>query len=314
MRRYLVTILMLLILSACAPSRPDEAPHVVVTIPPLYGLAASLMEGVATPELLIEGGMSPHSFQFRPSQMRMMTSADLVFWMGAGLEMPLADVVAGLGGDTVVLELGVLEGLTLLPAREGGVWAAHHHDEDGDHEEGHEGHDHGMYDPHLWLDPRNGIAMARAMAAALMEADPGNAERYQQNLAALEARLGQLDAELAGRLAPFADAPYLTYHDAYQYFERRYGLQAAGTVTLDADRLPGARTVMDLHDMIAARGVVCVFSEPQFEPRMVSILIEGTGARTGTLDPLGAELPLSPLVYDQLLQSLADHFIQCMDQ
>jgi zinc transport system substrate-binding protein len=117
---------------------------------------------------------------------------------------------------------------------------------------------------------------------------------------------------MAARLAPVTSVPYIVFHDAYQYLERRYGLAAAGAITVAPERRPGARRVQEIRARIARSGVACVFAEPQFEPALVRTLTEGTKARAGVLDPLGADLAEGPFLYEALLERLADALAGCL--
>ncbi len=303
--RYILAAILHAWLIGVLPAQ--AAPNVVVTIKPLYGIAASVMEGVGSPELLIEGAISPHTFQFRPSQMQRLADADVVIWMGENVEMPLAESMAALPARVHVIEMATHPALVRLAYRTGGVWpseadvepaAAHAHE--------------GALDPHLWLDPRNGILMARIMAEALSAADPEHAALYAANADALSARLSAIDAGIREQLAPFAGQPFIVFHDGFQYFEARYGLTAAGSIALDPERPPGPRTVMELRYEIMDRNISCVFSEPQFGMQLVETVVEGTAARAATLDPIGAQWPATAGVYEHLLQHLADDFVACM--
>ena len=165
---------------------------------------------------------------------------------------------------------------------------------------------------HFWLDPANAKTLAAAIAAALGAADPEHAETYRANAGAFEADLAVLTAELDASLAAVRDRPFIVFHDAYQYFERRFGLVTAGSVTVTPDAMPGARRVTELRDRIRQSGVACVFAEPQFEPAIVAAIVEGTGARPGELDPEGANLPEGPGLYRQLLENLAAGLTACL--
>jgi zinc transport system substrate-binding protein len=293
----------------------------VATIKPIHSLVAAVMQGVGEPHLLLAAG-SPHSYSLKPSDARALQRAKLVFQVGPQLETFLVAPLQTLAGDARVVTLAEASGLTLLPYRTGGDWDAHDHDgedrdEHGDahankHEDGEPAHAPGGTDMHLWLDPANGRAMVGAIAAALADADPANAERYRANAAALQAKLDALGAELAPRLAPLRGKPFVVFHDAYQYFERAFGLQAAGSVTVSPERQTGARHLAELRERIARLRVVCVFAEPQFEPRLVATLIEGTGARSGTLDPIGADLAAGADLYVALLRRNADALAACL--
>ncbi len=207
-------------------------------------------------------------------------------------------------------------GVRLLPARPAGLWEATPEQGDGEHaedaaEEQHD-HAHGAHDLHVWLDPRNAAAMVEAIAATLAGADPARAATYRANARRLQGRIAALEDELGARLAPVRERPYLVYHDAYRYLEARYGLHAAGAVTASPERAPGARRIAALREPLQRREVVCVFTEPQFRPRIVRTLVEGTGARVGVLDPLGAALPEGPALYFRLMRGLAEGLRECL--
>src|SRR5690606_1237307 len=126
------------------------------------------------------------------------------------------------------------------------------------------------------LDPVNAARMTEAIADALVRADPANAAGYLANATAQAERLEVLRAEIDTMLAPVREVPFVVFHDAYQYFERRFGLAIAGSVTVTPDAMPGAARVAEIRSRIAAAGAACVFSEPQFEPAIVQTIIEGS--------------------------------------
>ncbi|HYC03292.1 MAG TPA: zinc ABC transporter substrate-binding protein [Azospirillaceae bacterium] len=281
------------------------APQVVASVKPLHSLAASLMQGVGEPHLLVRGTATPHAFALKPSDARALAQAALVFWMGPELEAFLQKPLAGNGKAVALLAAPGVQG---KPARRGGAWEAH--DPGHAHDHGHEAG--GAVDPHAWLDPRNARAMAEAMAAALVRADPANAARYQANLATLSADLDALDRELEGVLAPVRTKPFVVFHDAYHYLEDRYGLNAVGALTVNPERPPGAARLSELRARIRDLGAACVFAEPQFEPALVDTLIAGTPARKGVLDPEGAAIPDGPELYFALMRANARALTGCL--
>ena len=192
------------------------APNVLATIKPVHSLVAAVMQGVGTPELLIGGALSEHSYALKPSDARKIERAAAIFEIGPDLETYLTAPLATLGARGRVVVLERAPGVRLLPARRGGLW------EDAD------GHDHGPTDPHIWLDPHNAIAMTAAIAATLVKLDPAHAAAYRANGARQIAATKALDKELGAKLARLRGRPYLVFHDAYHYFEARYGLAAAG--------------------------------------------------------------------------------------
>ena len=336
-------------------ARADAAPRVAVSIKPVHSLVAGVMEGVGAPTLLVKGAASPHTYSLRPSDVRAIRSAELVFWVGDEVEPFLAKPLAALARGARVVELSRIEGVTLLDARTGGVRDSHgdhgkgsekeharhgeharnehRHPEHGHDEHGHdeqgqaaparheepgthreEGHAHERHetDVHLWLSPDNAQAITRAVVRALSETDPPNAALYRENGRELAARLDALDEEVRETLRAVLREPYFVFHDAYQYFESHYGLNAMGSITVSPDRQPGARRLHEIRQKIRASGAYCVFSEPQFEPKLVEILVHGTHARTGVLDPLGADLEPGVEAYFTLLRDLASAFRSCL--
>ena len=189
------------------------------------------------------------------------------------------------------------------------------HGDEGDHahvheEDGHE-HGHGEYNMHLWLDPVNAAVIVGAMADALARLDPERESVYRENESALKSRLHALDDELKEAFAPVQDRGFVVFHDAWQYLDTHYGLRAVGSVTVSPDQAPGAARLSEIREKVSKAEATCVFAEPQFEPRLVRTLVEGTGAATGTLDPLGAALEDGPDLYFDLMRENARAFRAC---
>ncbi len=310
MPRTLPILAGLLLLTTAA----SAAPAVVATTKPIHSLVAAVMDGVGEPDLLVDGAASPHTYSLKPSDAAALESADVVFWTGHGMELFLGEALGTLSGHATVVELAETPGLQLLPMREGGAFEAHDHDHDHDHDDhGHADDAEGEADMHFWLDPENAALMVTHIAGVLAEADPANAAAYEANAAATLATLDALEAELATALAPVADRPFIVFHDAYQYFERRFGLTAAGSITVSPEVLPGAARIDALRHAVADRHAVCVFAEPNFQPALVATVSEGTGARAGTLDPEGSTLAAGPGLYPELMRGLATGMLDCLE-
>jgi zinc transport system substrate-binding protein len=292
---------------------------VVVTVKPLHSLVAGVMDGVGVPDLMIRGAGSPHTYSLKPSEARLLESAQVIFWVGEPLETFLQKPLSALGREARIVEAMRMPGVRLLPGRRGGLWdepAAH--DDPGRGPGTGETHGHAgergdaSGDGHLWLDPANARVIARVAAEVLGQSDPVNRGRYAANADRLAARIDALDDELKRRLAPVRDAPFVVFHDAYQYFEKAYALRAVGSIVVSPERTPGARRVRETRVKIRGLGARCVFSEPQFPPAIVGTLLEGTGARTGTLDPLGADLPAGADAWFALMRNLAGALAGCL--
>ncbi len=307
MPRFVCAILALAWL--VCPAGAQAAPSVVASIKPVHGVVAALTDGVTRPRALVTGGASPHTYSLRPSDARALAGADLAVWVGPGLERFLAGPMESLAADARVVRLAGVDGLTRLPVRRAGVFAA-----DGGRPEKAAGAGHCDINMPLWLDPHNVLAWIGPLVDALKAVDPAHADAYEANAKAFRQRLEKLDAALAARLAPGTDVPYVLFHDAYAYFEHRYGLTPAGVVTVDPGRKPGARRLRAIRRAIRERDVRCVFREPQFAPALVETIVAGTPARVGVLDPLGADLEGGPGFYPALLRNLADGYTGCLGQ
>ena len=307
-----------LLTTALLTTTAMAAPDVVASIKPVHSLVSAVMAGVGEPTLIVKGSASPHTYALKPSDAGALESADIVFWTGHGMELFLADALETLATDAIVVELAESPGITLLSVREGGAFEAHAHegeehgDEEHDHE--HQEHDeHGEGDMHFWLDPENAKLMVTQIATTLAEVDPENATAYQANAEAELVRLDELEAELAATLAPVADKPFIVFHDAYQYFEARFGLTLAGSVTVTPEVMPGAARIDELKAKIAELGATCVFAEPNFEPTIIAAITEGSPAKSGVLDPEGGALAEGVELYPTLLRGLADSLVDCLE-
>lgn len=305
------------------------APQVAADIAPVHALAARVMKGVGEPALIVRPGASPHDYALRPSEAAAMQRADVVFWVGEALTPWLGKAIHAVAADAASVQLRDAPGVALLAVRTGATFAPHAHDEHADEADEHDDdlavasedhateadghdHDHAAFDEHLWLDPENAKAWLTAMATALSTADPANAATYFANASAGRAELDALSAEIAATLAPAHGRPFVVFHDAYQYFEARFGMPAAGAVTLSDGAPPSAARVAEIRQTVQRLGATCVFAEPQFAQGVVDAVAEGTGARVGVLDPLGIALRPGPGLYGDLLRGLARALAECL--
>ena len=437
--------------------------NVVTSVKPVHSLVSGVMEGVVTPDLIVEGAASPHTYSLKPSQAKQLEEADLVFWMGHELESFLEKPLEAITSKAKVIELIDSPGLKKLDMREGGAFDEHGHEEDGEHsEEGHdehagEGHafewagvfklpagdytwtfakvdgdyadpkmkmvflptssdgeegieeqeevaerlirsqssvkrnhdgrltpneenayqlvfdanrnvtefritiknegayafftehmpfefeadehflknasgkdieptaqepeaghhhhhGHGEFDLHVWLDPENAKVLVQEIKGALVELDPGNAGTYEANAKNLMVKLDRLISEISSTLASSKGKGFVVFHDAYQYFEERFGMTAVGSITVSPEVVPGASRIRELKDKIVELDAHCVFSEPQFQPKIVFTVAEGTQANTGVLDPLGASIADGPELYFTLIRDMANSLQECLSK
>lgn len=305
-----------------------RGPSVAADIAPVHALVAQVMGDLDTPALVVRPGASPHGYAMRPSEAAALDRADLVIWMGPALTPWLEGAIGTLAAQAQVLELLDADGLTLHPFRTGTGFEPHDHDAPGDHvdhadhdkhdkhaddsPDAHQDHAHAGVDPHAWLDPVNAQVWLGVIAAELSALDPENAATYAANARAGRAALDDLQTELRATLAPMAGRDFVVFHDAYQYFEARFEVPSAGAIALGDAADPGPARIAELRDLVKARGIDCVFAEPQFDPRLVQAVFGGV-VHHGVVDPLGTDLAPGPQLYPDLLRGMAGAFAACAD-
>ena len=292
---------------------------VVTSIKPLHSLTSYILEGVGEPELIIDGVASPHNFQIKPSHAKMLQNADLVIWIGEDLESFLPTALKSIPKDAVVFELLDQSGLKKLKFREKNIFEGHDdhgHDEhakkEDDHDDhGHDdhGHGHGSFDPHIWLDPANAKVIVKKITNQLSKIDKDNASTYKANSKKVIKDLDGLIKEVKNEINK--DASFVVFHDAYQYFEKRFGLNVIGALTVNPDVMPGAEQLSEIREVIEHEKAKCIFSEPQFNPNIINSIASDTGVKTGILDPLGANINKGKGMYFQLIKDMSRSLKDC---
>ena len=306
-----------------------DAPSVAVDIAPVHSLVARVMEGVATPNLIIQSGASPHEYSLRPSEARALQEADVVFWVSEGLTPWLQSALETLAADAAVTELLETDGTIELEFRQGALFEKHEHGEEAEHD-GHEGHDahadhegddnhddhaghgHGEHDPHAWLSPQNASNWLNIIAGQLSATDPDNAGAYFANAAAGRAEIVALTAEINGMLEPLRGGKFIAFHDAYQYFENDFNFPASGAISVSDASDPSPARIAEIRDRIASEGIDCVLAEPQFNPGLIATTLEGSDAKTAVIDPLGSDLDIGSGLYPQVIRNLAASLADCL--
>jgi zinc transport system substrate-binding protein len=327
-----------------------EVPRVAVDIAPVHSLVARVMEGVGTPDLIVQPGASPHEYALRPSEAAALQEADVVFWVSADLSPWLVNAVETLSANASVTELMETDGTTVLDFREGALFEKHahgaeEHDEaahdeaaheghaadehdhnhaeekqaEGEHDhashsdhEAHAGHAHGKHDSHAWLSPQNASNWLNVIAAQLSAADPENAGAYFANAAAGRAEMDTVITDVSAMLEPVRGGRFVVFHDAYQYFETAFDFPAAGAISVSDASDPSPARIAEIRSRIAEEGIDCVLAEPQFNAGLVATVLDGTEAKTAVLDPLGADLEKGATLYPQLIRNLASNLAACL--
>ena len=310
---------------------------VVTSIKPIHSLASYLMDGIGKPELIVDGYASPHGFSMKPSHAKMLQNADLIFWVGEDLENFLEKPLKSIAKKAEKIELIEIKGLNVLKFRERNIFDEHDHDDHGhddhgkkeddhddhghddhgkkeehddhDNHDGHEGHAHGEFDPHIWLDTMNAKAMLNEMAEHLIENDPKNEAKYKSNLDKALKDIDKLTIEVMTELNNSVSS--IVFHDAYQYFEKRFNVNVLGAFTVNTDVMPGAEQLAEIREIIEHDKVACVFSEPQFNPDIINAVAKDMKIKTGVLDPLGATLDSGKDLYFKLIRNMSASFKGC---
>ena len=307
---------------------------VVASIKPIHSLASYLMDGVTKPKLIVDGYSSPHGFALKPSHAKMLQEADIIFWVGEDLENFMEKPLDSIAKKADKIELLEIKGLNKLKFRERNIFAEHDdhddhgHKEDGhkeddhddhakkedghdDHDDhdGHEGHHHGEFDPHIWLDPINAKVILFQMSKHLIENDSKNETIYRANLSKAYKEIDKLTNDVKSELNKSVAS--IVFHDAYQYFEKRFNVNILGAFTVNTDVMPGAEQLSEIRKIIEHDKVACVFSEPQFNPNIIKAVAKDMNIKTGVVDPLGATLDPGKDLYFDLIKNMSKSFKGC---
>ena len=274
----------------------------------------------------------------KPSHAKMLQNADLIFWVGEDLESFLEKPLSSIAKKAEKIELMETKDLQVLKFRERNIFDEHDHDDHGHDDHGkkeddhddhghdddhgkkeddhddhghddHDGHAHGEFDPHIWLDPINAKAMLNEMAEHLIENDPKNEAKYKSNLAKALQEIDKLTIDVMTDLS--SSVASIVFHDAYQYFEKRFNVNILGAFTVNTDVMPGAEQLAEIREIIEHDKVACVFSEPQFNPDIIKAVAKDMNIKTGVVDPLGATLDPGKDLYFNLIRNMSASFKGC---
>jgi len=285
---------------------------VVTSIKPIHSLVSYIMDGVGKPDVIVDGYNSPHGFSLKPSHAKMLDNANLIIWVGEDLESFLEKPLKTIAKKAKIIELMDLKEIKKLEFREKNIFEGHEdHKEHDDHKEkeGHEDHAHGQHDPHVWLDPNNAKVFIKEITKQLIKLDSANSSIYKSNSKKALAEIDKLIKDIKSNLKK--DLRFVVFHDAYQYFENRFGIQVLGALTVNTDVMPGAEQLSRIREVIEHEKVNCLFSEPQFNPAIIKSIVKDTNVKTGILDPLGSELDKGKNLYFNLLKNMSSSFKGC---
>ena len=298
-----VFIIILTFFSCC--NAFASKPLIVASINPLHSIVTSIVGNTGNVSLLIESNTSPHNFALKPSHAKLLNNAEIFFYIDDQLESALKKTIKSLPKTVKVKKVSQFKNLKLLPVRENLNWEedgyGHNHD-----------HDHGSYDIHFWLDTQNAIEIVKGVTQELSKLYPENINTYKKNAKKLITKIKTKDNSIKLKLKEVKNKPYIVFHDAYQYFEKAYNLNAIGSILLNPEQPPSPKRIITIRSKIKTLNAYCVFKEPQFKAQIVNTVIENTNAKVGTLDPLGTNILPGPDMYIALLDDLENNIRICL--
>ena len=312
MKKFLLFMSVLSVFSL--PSAVAAEKRIFASIAPIHSLVQAVLGKTGEAKLIIKASASPHGYQLKPSQMRDLQSAEIIFTISPDFETTLSKAIRALKLVDRTFPLIGVDGVELLPNRKGGAWeSSHQHTHDHEEVEHSQNTKSENIDPHIWLDPHNGIAMIRGITNKLGQIYPSEKSIFEANAIQLIADVERLNQQLAETLSAVASKPYIVFHDAFQYFEAHYGLNVVGGIAIDPTKRPSISRMNIIRAQIQKTGAICAFREPQFSPKLVDVAIQGSSARQGTLDPIGQDIPLGDALYLQLLTQMGMHINSCLN-
>ena len=299
----------LMAMAAVSARAADGKLDVVVSIKPIHGLVAGVMQGVAPPHLLLNDQQSPHHFALKPSQARLLQQADLVFWVDSSLETPMPALLAGLATHAKTIRLMADKGLV---RHKNANWDRTKGDDHKGHD-GHDDHERGhRVNPHIWLDLDNARRMVWSIATTLSAVDRDHAAIYASNAANLDKRISALLAEAKQQFAGIKQNRFIVQHDAFIYIERQFDLPRGLVIAPDHDTPPGTAHLQHLRDLVAAGVVSCIFDEPQGASHQIDIVASTSTVRRATLDAIGVGRPAGPDLFFDMMRANYSAFVACL--
>ena len=323
-----------------------ETTGVISTIKPINSLVSAVIGKTGKSITIIPSEQSPHDFKLKPSDVKVLQNGNIIFYVSNHLESSITKVFKNLPKNIKLINLMEESGVNHLAIRDNDAWERHDHHGHDDHDDhdkhgkkhddhddhdkhgkkhdDHDDHDkHGKKhddhddhekedDVHIWLSPDNAIKIVQKVNKVLSLYFPENSKIYNDNTTKFIDKIRNLKMELIKELSPIKNKPYIVFHDAYQYFEKTFELNAVGSIALEGDIASSPKQISFIKDKIIKSNASCVFQEPQFDSKLVKIVVEGTNAKTGTLDPLGVNITGNKDFYLQLLTNMAKSLKECL--
>ena len=294
----LIFILLIPIISYSTEKR------IVATIKPLHSIIVNIVDNEDV-ELLLDGNTSPHDYYLKPSDIKKIKNADLIFYIDDNTIESFLRKALKTVAESNKVSISKNKRINLLPIREGGIW---------EEEIAHEGHDHahGEFDPHVWLSTNNAIRITKEIVKELSKINPSKKNIYKKNALVFINQIKENKKNITMEVESIRDESYIVFHDAYQYFEKEFKLNPAGSISLNPEISPTPKRISEIKSKILSQNIKCVFKEPQFPSKVVQTITKDTTAKEGILDPLGSDLSPGKELYINLINNISKNLNECL--
>ena len=294
----LIFILLIPIISYSTEKR------IVATIKPLHSIIVNIVDNEDV-ELLLDGNTSPHDYYLKPSDIKKIKNADLIFYIDDNTIESFLRKALKTVAESNKVSISKNKRINLLPIREGGIW---------EEEIAHEGHDHahGEFDPHVWLSTNNAIRITKEIVKELSKINPSKKNMYKKNALVFINQIKENKKNITMEVESIRDESYIVFHDAYQYFEKEFKLNPAGSISLNPEISPTPKRISEIKSKILSQNIKCVFKEPQFPSKVVQTITKDTTAKEGILDPLGSDLSPGKELYINLINNISKNLNECL--
>ena len=275
----------------------QSTPSIVVSIKPIHSIVTKIMDGVTKPELLLDSNNSAHTFHLKPSQIKMISNADLVIVISENFELGLRKALKNINEDSY-LKISELDQLIIHNSRGEAIYDKNE--------------DSSKFDFHLWLDVNNMQLIATYISNIIIELDPKNEHIYSENLKEVNLELDELKEELKQQLAPFSSTPFAIYSDTLQYFEKSLELKRPVIITPFHGAGLSIKRTIDAKRKIKDLNISCLIYDTEVKAKQLRVLSEGLNLKSFKIDILGNEFTPGPDQYFNLMKKTSSQLSLCL--
>ena len=275
----------------------QSTPSIVVSIKPIHSIVTKIMDGVTKPELLLDSNNSAHTFHLKPSQIKMISNADLVIVISENFELGLRKALKNINEDSY-LKISELDQLIIHNSRGEAIYDKNE--------------DSSKFDFHLWLDVNNMQLIATYISNIIIELDPKNEHIYSENLKEINLELDELKEELKQQLAPFSSTPFAIYSDTLQYFEKSLELKRPVIITPFHGAGLSIKRTIEAKRKIRDLNISCLIYDTEVKAKQLQVLAEGLNLKSFKIDILGNEFAPGQGQYFNLMKKTLSQLSLCL--